>query len=669
MSQLMANGALPKRRVQIIVAALLVGMFMSALDGTVVATALPTIVGDLGGASHIGWVVTAYLLTATATTPLWGKLGDIRSRKTLHLASISIFLVASVLAGLSQSMLELILFRGLQGVGGGGIMVGAQAIMAEIVSPRERGRYSGVFGATFGSATVFGPLIGGFLTEYLSWRWVFWINIPIAIVALVVTSSTLPSFKATESKSIDYLGSVTLMLAAACLVLFTSLGGNSLPWTSGLIIFFGVGGVALIFVHLAAERRAENPVIPLGLYRNRVFATAATMGFLVGLVMFGVFTFLPQFYQLVKGVSPTMSGIAILPAMGGLFAASITTGQLVSRRGRYKAFPVIGTFLITVGLLLLSTITMTTPWWTSSIAMGVFGIGLGLTMQILVLAVQNAVAFENLGTATAASNFFRSIGGAFGVALFGAVFATLVPSKVGTALHLPVGPLQLSHVTPSSIAQMSAPVQAAVKHAITSSLQTIYLIGAPLGAIAFGLSWLLPEVELRQVVRAGGDNMDVIPSPEQRSSLAEVQFSLERIVGREDRRDAYGRLAARAGLLLSAQATWLLFRFGELRVHSRAALAAHYKVDPSLFDESLAELEVAGYLVLGEDGDLEVTVAGEEAMAKLVEGRRAAFEELLEGWDPAAHPELESLVRQLAAKVMADDDHFLRAAKLRSAGT
>jgi EmrB/QacA subfamily drug resistance transporter len=638
-------------------------MFMAALDGTVVATALPTIVGDLGGASHIAWVVTAYMLTATATTPLWGKLGDIRSRKSLHQWAIVIFLVASILAGFSRTMLQLILFRGLQGIGGGGIMVGAQAIMAEIVSPRDRGRYSGVFGATFGSATVFGPLIGGFLTEYLSWRWVFWVNIPLAILALVVTTVTLPSFRSAVSKSIDYLGATTLMLAAACLVLFTSLGGNTLPWSSGLIIFLGVAGVVLVIVHLFAERRADNPLIPLSLYRNKVFATASTMGFMVGLVMFGVFTFLPQFYQLVKGVSPTMSGIAILPAMGGLFAASITTGQLVSRRGRYKIFPVVGTFLITVGLILLSFVGIHTSWWQAAIAMAVFGIGLGLTMQILVLAVQNAVSFENLGTSTAASNFFRSIGGVFGVALFGAIFATLVPSTVGSLLHIPVGPLQLSHLTPQAIDQMSPAVQLAVRQAITDSLHTIFRVGAPLAAIAFGLSLLLPEVKLREVVRAGSDNMDVIPSPEERSSLSEVQFSLERMVAREDRRDAYGTLAARAGLELSAQATWLLFRFHALSIGTRAGLAAHYKVAPEVFDASLGELVDAGYLEIDDAGAISVTPEGDQAMGQLVEARRAAFERLLEGWDPREHPELEVLIQQLADKVMADDDHFLRAAR------
>jgi len=657
----LAEGGLPKKRVQIIIASLLVGLFMSALDSTVVATALPTIVGDLGSASHIGWVVTAYMLTATATTPLWGKLGDITSRKTLYQWSIVIFLVASILAGLSQTMLQLIVFRGLQGIGGGGVMVGSQAILAEIVSPRDRGRYSGIFGAVFGSATVFGPLIGGFLTEYLSWRWVFWINLPIGIVALVVTLATLPSFRPLVSKSIDYLGAITLMLAATCLVLFTSLGGNTLAWSSTAIILLALGAVLLTAAHLFTERRADNPLIPLSLYRNKVFATASIMAFIVGLAMFGVFTFLPQFYQLVKGVSPTMSGIATLPAMGGLFAASIITGQIVSRRGRYKIFPILGTFLITVGMILLSFTSMTTSWLEASFAMLVFGVGLGLTAQVLVLAVQNAVSYENLGTATSSSNFFRSIGGVFGVALFGAIYATLLPSKVGELLHIPVGPLRLSHLTPAAISQMPPQVRASVKLAITDSLQTIFLVGAPLAAIAFFLSWLLPEVELRKVVRAGGDNMDVIPSPEQRSSLAEVEFALERLVAREDRRDSYRALGARAGIELSGQASWLLFRFEELSVTNRSQLTAHYKVAPEVFEESLDELARAGYLVIGAAGEIDVTPEGDRAMSQLVEARRAAFEELLEGWDPASHPELEALVRRLASKVMADDDHFLRA--------
>ena len=276
---------------------------------------------------------------------------------------------------------------------------------------------------------------------------------------------------------------------------------------------------------------------------------------------------------------------------------------------------------------------------------------------------------ENLGTATAASNFFRSIGGVFGVALFGAIYATLLPRKVGELLHIPVGPLRLSHLTPQAIAAMPAHVQASVKVAMTDSLQTIFLVGAPLAAIAFALSWFLPEVELREVVRAGGDNMDVIPSPEQRSSLAEVEFALERLVSREDRLDAYPRLAARAGIELSAQACWLLFRFAELSVATRAQLGAHYKVDPDDFDESLAELERAGFVSLGDEDQIDVTPPGGLAMAALVEARRAAFEELLEGWDPGAHPELEVLIRRLATNVMADDDHFLRAVRPVSRST
>src|ERR1700688_1441263 len=427
---------LPRRRVLIIIGALLLGMFLAALDQTIVSTALPTIVGDLHGASHLTWVVTAYLLASTVSTPLWGKLGDQYGRKAFFQAAIVIFLVGSALSGLSRSMLELIAFRAIQGLGGGGLLIGAQAIVGDVVSPRDRGRYLGLFGAVFGVATVLGPLLGGFFVEYLSWRWVFYINIPIGVVALFVTAAQLPGALQRLHHVIDYLGTVLLTLAPTSLVLFTSLGGTTYRWGSAPIIAMAGAGVVLTVLFLVVERRAAEPVIPLALFSNRVFSAASSVGFVMGFAMFGALTFLPIFFQDARGLSPPASGLRLLPLMGGLLLASTGAGQLSSRWGRYKVFPVVGTFLMIVGLLLMSRIGIATGAWVIAGCLFVFGVGLGLVMQVLVVAVQNAVPYEQLGTATSGATFFRMIGGSFGTAVFGAIFSHLLATHVIHALHL-----------------------------------------------------------------------------------------------------------------------------------------------------------------------------------------------------------------------------------------
>jgi EmrB/QacA subfamily drug resistance transporter len=355
--------ALTRRRVLVVIGALMLGMFLAALDQTVVATALPTIVGDLHGASHLTWVVTAYLLSSTVSTPLWGKLGDQYGRKVFFQAAIVIFLVGSILSGLSGSMLELIVFRALQGLGGGGLMVGAQTIVGDVVSPRERGRYMGLFMAMYGVTTVIGPLIGGLFVEYVGWRWIFYINVPLGALALVVTALALPGALSRVHRVIDYLGTVLLSLSATALVLFTSLGGTSYPWGSPFMVGLAAAGVVLGGLFLLAERHAAEPVIPLRLFRNRVFTATSAIGFVVGFAMYGAMTFLPLFLQVVKGVSPTASGVRLFPMMLGLLLASIGSGQAVSRWGRYKVFPVAGTALMSVGLFLMSTCSSSAWGW------------------------------------------------------------------------------------------------------------------------------------------------------------------------------------------------------------------------------------------------------------------------------------------------------------------
>lgn len=504
LSQELPVPSLGHRRVLIIIGALLLGMFLAALDQTIVSTALPTIVADLHGASHLSWIVVAYLLAATVSTPLWGKLGDQYGRKFFFQAAIVIFLCGSMLSGLSQNMTELIAFRAIQGLGGGGLMVGAQAIVGDVVSPRERGRYQGLFGAVFGLASIIGPLLGGIFVEQLSWHWIFYINVPIGAVALTVVAIQVPGNLRRVHHVIDYLGTAVLMLSASCLVLFTSLGGTSYPWGSPTIVGFGVAGAVLLAVFAVVERRAIEPVLPLHLFSIRAFSVVSVVGFIVGFAMFGAITYLPVFFQIVHGESPTTSGLQLLPLLLGLIICSTGSGIIISKTGRYRAFPIAGTALITIGLLLLSRVGVGTSLVVAAAYMFVLGMGLGCVMQVLVLIAQNAVPYPELGVATSGATFFRSIGGSFGAAIFGAIFSNVLVGNLVRhlgAAKLPPG-LSSASVTPAILDKLPHAIHHGIAAAYAQSIQTVFVIAAPIGLIAFLASWLIPQLELRQGVGA-----------------------------------------------------------------------------------------------------------------------------------------------------------------------
>jgi EmrB/QacA subfamily drug resistance transporter len=485
----------PAPRVRLIFSALILVVLLAALDQTIVSTALPTIVGDLGGLSHLSWVVTAYLLASTITGPLYGKFGDLYGRKGTLQVAIVIFLIGSMLCGIAQNMVELISFRAIQGLGAGGLITTTIAVVGDIIPPRDRGKYQGLFGAVFGVSTIIGPLLGGFFVDHLSWRWIFYVNLPVGALGLLVIGAVFHSRTERVEHAVDYIGAALLAGSLTCIVLFTSLGGTTFKWRSPEIAVLIVLGIVLLVLFVLAEQRAVEPILPLELFRNRVFTVCAGIGFIIGVALFGSVTYLPLFLQIVKGRSPTSSGLQVTPMMAGLLVTSIVSGRLISKYGRYKPFPVVGTAVMTVGMVLLSRLDLHSTTAYTSVSMVVLGLGLGMVMQVLVLAVQNAVDYRHMGVATAGSLLFRQIGGSIGIALFGAIFANRLHGAL--ASRLPPGVHGPKTVTPSVIHALPPVVHEAYVRAVAAALHPIFVVAAAVAAFSFLLTWLLREVPLR----------------------------------------------------------------------------------------------------------------------------------------------------------------------------
>lgn len=600
----------PQRR-NFIFVAILLGMLMAALDQTIVATALPTIVANLGGAGHQSWVVTSYLLASTIITALVGKFGDLFGRKRVFQAAVVFFVAGSVLCGLSSSMGMLVASRALQGIGGGGLMVTAMALIGEVIPLRDRGRYQGAMGAVFGVTTVIGPLLGGYFTDHFTWRWAFWINVPISVVVFFVSAAAIPALSNRTKPVIDYTGIVLVGLGATGLTLATSWGGTTYPWGSATIVGLFVGSAIALCLFAWVESRAAAPILPTRLFGSPVFTVCCVLSFVVGFAMLGALTFLPTYMQFVDGVSATTSGLRTLPMVIGMLTTSMGSGVIVGRTGRYKVFPVAGTAVMAMAFFLMSRMDPSTSVWVQSLFLVILGAGIGMCMQTLVLIVQNTVGFDDLGVATSGVTFFRTIGSSFGAAIFGSLFTNFLHSRIGPALVASRAPAAAA-ASPEALHRLPRQTAAPIVAAYAESLTHVFLCAVPVALVGFVLALFLREVPLREMHDSTIDLGDAFGMPNTETPDQMLEGAVERML-----RGVPGMrlrsIAMRPDCRLDVAGLWGVLRinrYGQLNGTARLTDIADYlRIPFEVLEPTFSRLIATGY-ARGDGDQLWLTPAG-----------------------------------------------------------
>jgi EmrB/QacA subfamily drug resistance transporter len=639
-----------------IVGAIMLGMLLAALDQTIVATALPTIVSDLGGGNHLSWVVTSYLLAETIMTALIGKFGDLYGRKRMFLISVVLFMIGSFFAGWADSMTWLIASRAIQGLGAGGLLVTATAVIADVVPLSERGKYQGALGSVFGVSTVVGPLLGGLFVDHASWRWAFYINLPIGVIVLLVATLALPGVRGATRVKIDYLGILLIGLAATGLTLVTSWGGTEYPWSSPTIIWMAVGSVIALVLFVVVERRAAEPMLPMRLFRSPVFTVSSILSFVVGFAMLGGVTYLPTYLQYVQGQSATGSGLRMLPLVCGLLATAMLTGQVISKTGRYKWFPVAGSALIAGGLLLLSLLEADTDFWTASAYMLVLGFGVGMVMPVPTVVVQSTSDYTDLGVATSGVSFLRTLGSSFGVAIFGTIYASELPKHLLTALPPGLDP-RLAQ-SPQGVHALPPEVKAPIVQAYVETLQTMFLVAAPVGVLALIVALFLKEVPLRdsaRVVATGNSGVgESFAVPAANNSTAELEKVIALVVSKQ-KRDPRPEMLAASGVPLTYAQAWMLVAVFKHSVDDGDAtlfeIGERTKIPAGIFEPVADQLVTTGYLTEAE-GHYRFTPKGTEAFSRLIGACRAWLLTRLADWNEGDNYQFAKAVDRFAEEMI-----------------